>query len=134
MQSNVPRTAARAATGLLMAAALGFATLAHAQTADQQAQQQAQQAQALGEVQDENPEVEMEEATKQDAAVSAKDVPEQIEEEDELERVSDEKSRDVVRKDVVAEEDEGEEGGDMSIETKVEGDVVEDDMAITTKP
>jgi hypothetical protein len=39
MQSNVPRTAARAATGLLMAAALGFATLAHAQTADQQAQQ-----------------------------------------------------------------------------------------------
>lgn len=42
MQRNVPRAAARAATGLLMAAAFGFATLAHAQTADQQAQQQAQ--------------------------------------------------------------------------------------------
>ena len=43
MRSNVPRTAARAATGLLMAAALGFAALAHAQTADQPAQQAAQQ-------------------------------------------------------------------------------------------
>jgi hypothetical protein len=42
MQRNVPRTAARAATGLLMAAAFGFVTLAHAQTPDQQAQQQAQ--------------------------------------------------------------------------------------------
>ena len=44
MQAHVPRAAARTATGLLMAAALGFATLAHAQTADQQAQQAAQQA------------------------------------------------------------------------------------------
>ena len=45
MQPNVPRTAARAATGLLMTAALGFVTLVHAQTADQQAQQEQQAAQ-----------------------------------------------------------------------------------------
>jgi hypothetical protein len=47
MQPNVPHTAPRAAAGLLMAATLGFATLAHAQTPDQQAQQaqQTQQAQ-----------------------------------------------------------------------------------------
>ncbi|AXE93386.1 Rap1a/Tai family immunity protein [Paraburkholderia sp. 22099] len=35
MQRNVPRLAARAATGLVMAAALGLASLAHAQTAAQ---------------------------------------------------------------------------------------------------
>jgi hypothetical protein len=43
MQRNVPRTAARAATGLLMAATLGFTALAHSQTAAQTAAQTAQQ-------------------------------------------------------------------------------------------
>ncbi|RKR44404.1 Rap1a/Tai family immunity protein [Paraburkholderia sp. BL17N1] len=35
MQRNVPRSAARVATGLVMAAALGLASLAHAQTSAQ---------------------------------------------------------------------------------------------------
>ena len=42
MQRNVPRTVARAATGLLMLASLGLASLAHAQTSAQTAAQAAQ--------------------------------------------------------------------------------------------
>lgn len=42
MQRNVPPSAARMAAGLLMAAALGLASLAHAQTATQPAAQSAQ--------------------------------------------------------------------------------------------
>ena len=47
MQRNVPPSAARAATGLLMAAALGLASLARAQTAAQKPAQSAQAAQPL---------------------------------------------------------------------------------------
>ncbi|OAJ57431.1 hypothetical protein [Paraburkholderia ginsengiterrae] len=47
MQRNVPPSAARAAASLLMAAALGLASLAHAQTAAQPAAQSAQATQSL---------------------------------------------------------------------------------------
>ncbi|KAG0042072.1 hypothetical protein BGZ83_000947 [Gryganskiella cystojenkinii] len=108
---------------------LASVAIEHQQKAQQE--QELAQAQALSRasVQDENPEVEMEEAQQQDDKVQVNEVPEQMEEDEKVERVSEEKDRSNVHQDGVVEdkeEEEEQEGGDMSVEG-----VVIDDAAVT---